>query len=145
MMNAKIFINIYDIMREQMKMNGGNCWRITLIVMWSSLLAGTVVLTVLGLAFDRFSVDGEFLVGLFLPSIIEIVCFSLIIYGVSKYNYCICVFGAVWSGIHMLGPIIAFIIVYWKIAIIIAPLIWTICLFSFSVVLSKKLSDVINS
>ena len=79
------------------------------------------------------------------PGIIEIICFSLIIYGLSKYDYCICIFGAIWSGIHMLLGLIWLFIIWYIIYIVVLPLIYFICLFSFNVVLIKKIAQIRNN
>ena len=128
-----------NYLQQQMNMNGGNCWRITLIVMWCLILAGSVVPIPISLSagLSAPSVLGAIFVGA-----IEIILDSVVIYGLVKYDYCCCIFGAVWSGLHMLAVLIVLIIAYYVMYIIIFILIYMVCLFSFSVVLVKKIAQV---
>eukprot|EP00483_Globobulimina_turgida_P003204 UN03209 len=130
-------------MKQQMKLNNANCWRMTLIILWSLTLLGALILTIWGIILvegdgksTEWGYRGNIVVFIFivLPAIIEIVCIPFIIYGISKYYSKINMFGCIWSGIHI-GITLFMIASY--IYILLFSLYFS-CIFVFSLILAKK-------
>ena len=119
-----------DKMAELMKTNGGYCWKVTLIVMWSIGLAGAALQFIFGLMF--VSLYGDVVVGgvlMLLPGIIGIVGGSVSIKGAVKYNYQLSLCGCIACGLLLLLGI------YY-----IVPFIYYSCLLGFSIVFTKKIA-----
>eukprot|EP01084_Bolivina_argentea_P037988 70236_1 len=135
--------------KQSMMTNNGNCWRITLIVLWSIILAGAVALFMTGVIFAfAYGIDDwgmVFFLMFGVPGAIEIACISLCIHGANKYLYGYMVFGCVWSGIHtLLGliQVIQWLVSYPVVVIsVLPPLIYFSCIFAFSIILTKKISE----
>ena len=60
----------------------------------------------------------------------------------TSYDYCLCMFGAVWAGIHVLVGLLWFLIAPWIWIAVLVPVIYVICLMSFNIILVKIIAQV---
>mmetsp|Transcript_20732 Transcript_20732/g.33026 ORF Transcript_20732/g.33026 Transcript_20732/m.33026 type:complete len:203 (+) Transcript_20732:153-761(+) len=115
--------NTPDQMNSQMHQNGGYGQRIALYVLWGICLAAgaiglvyTLIVMIQVSSSYYYSSGWALIVFLVagLPTLLEIVLISCTIWGLTKWNYCWCIFSCVWSGIHMvIGLIYALATIMW--------------------------------
>jgi hypothetical protein len=143
---------------NQLALGGGNCWRVTLIVLWSITLVGGIPQLIMGAFilnhYDRrddsdYWYDDDpsdaYTLALLLPGIVGIIGGSISIYGVNIYNYTLTVIGAILSGILLCFGLLLFTVDYGAFMFIIfyiPPFVLYSCLFAFSIVFAKHISYV---
>ena len=111
-------VNHRDIVSRAMMTNGGCCWKVTLIVLWSLVLIGAIPQFIVGCWFiyhngrdDMWRSRYEKYVPLWtltfvVPGLIGVIAAPISIYGVSKYNYKLNVFSCVALCLSLLDGLI---------------------------------------
>ena len=138
---------------QQMMLNGGFCWRMTLIILWSIGLAVSIVQLVMGslIVYEEnnyyWSTDEEYVksmvFALLLPGIIGTIAAAISIYAVTRYHYVCSVISCVLSGSLLLDGLIIFSCERgWEdfVGYYLLPFIYFSCIFAFSIVFTKKLA-----
>ena len=107
-------IDHMDVVSKAMMTNGGYCWKVTLIALWSFVLINSIPQFLVGCIFVyMFSeVESEFLPvwiwSLLIPGLIALIAAPISIHGVSKYSYRLNVFSCVALGLLLLDGVILF-------------------------------------
>ena len=135
----------YNNMHQRMKKNGGNCCRLTLIVLWYIALVGAIAQLLLGVLFSRKFNDDLIWITftMTVPGTIGLIGAPISIFGVSKYNYTLSIFSCVASGLLVLDGLLIFTAddgAFYFVVTYIPPFVWFSCLFSFSIIFTKKVA-----
>ena len=140
-------VNHMDNVSQAMMTNGGYCWRVTLIILWSCALFGSLAQFILGcLDIDDIYGDANDLRNLSLssliPGLIGVIVASISIYGVSKYNYNLNVFSCVALGLLLSVGLILLPFEHGVIIFVVdysGAFIWYSLLLGFSIKFTRKI------
>ena len=93
--------NHINVVSKAMMTNGGYCWKVTLIALWSCVLVNALPQFIVGCIFVSLA-SGDFVAvwtwSLFIPGLIAFISAPISIYGVSKYNYKLNIFSCIILG-----------------------------------------------
>eukprot|EP01084_Bolivina_argentea_P001849 3428_1 len=135
--------------QQQVVTNGGSVWRVTLIVLWSIALTGSIPQLVMSLVLYGYDHSYPNIIAItlsmLLPGIVSIIGGSISIYGINIYNYTLTVISAIASGISLFFGLVLFTVdggYWWFLIAYIPPFILYSCLFAFDIVFAKHISYV---